>query len=534
MLVTGLTAVLGLRAREGPFLEQITFLVALLTVLGLGFWYVILTGLPWKTRFLLGGIAVVVLAGVGAGIRGLTRVDGSIGGSGTPRLVWKWSPRRDAAVGQLLVSTNTAPAAAANAPGANAASFPQFLGPDRSGVLRGVSLVCDWAAAPPRELWRHPVGLGWSAFAVSAGRAITQEQRGEEELTVAYDLATGAALWAHTNTVRFHEMLGGDGPRATPTIRDGKVYVMGATGILDCLAEANGQLLWSRDVLRENKLKNIAWGKSCSPLLWGRLVVVTGGEEREKSLLAYDATTGQPVWQSGRDRSGYCSPMLATLAGQEQILIVNGHSVSGHKPEDGQLLWEYPWPGEFPKVAQPLPLDTNLLLVATGYGIGGSLLKLQPSVSGEWSVTEVWKNRNLKPKFTNLVRHGRHVYGLDEGVLVCLDPATGERAWKAGHYGHGQVLLVGDVLLIQTERGDVVLVEATAEGHRELARLPALKGKTWNNPVLAGDRLLVRNDQEAACYQLPMAKGSAAVSGQGEWMWQRRVRVRYAAQRPAG
>ena len=190
-------------------------------------------------------------------------------------------------------------------------------------------------------------------------------------------------------------------------------------------------------------------------------------------------------------------------------MIVNGHSVSGHNPEDGRLLWEYPWLANFAKVAQPLPLDTNLLLVATGYGVGGSLLKLQPSTTGEWSVTEIWKNRNLKPKFTNLVRHDRYVYGLDDGVLVCLDPATGQRVWKDGHYGHGQILLVDDVLLIQTEPGDVVLVEATSAGLRELARLPALHAKTWNNPVLAGDLLLVRNDQEAACYRLALRPGKA-------------------------
>ncbi|MCX6904984.1 MAG: PQQ-binding-like beta-propeller repeat protein [Verrucomicrobia bacterium] len=299
-------------------------------------------------------------------------------------------------------------------------------------------------------------------------------------------------------------------------MREGKVYVMGATGILDCLAEASGQLIWSRDVLRENKLKNIAWGKSCSPLLLGKLVVVTGGEEREKSLLAYDAQNGQPVWQAGRDRSSYSSPMVATLAGQKQILIVNGHSVSGHNPQDGRLLWEYPWPGEFPKVAQPLPLETNLLLVATGYGVGCSLLRLQPSASGEWPVTEVWKNRNLKPKFTNLVRHGRYVYGLDDGVLVCLDPANGQRMWKEGRHGHGQILLVEGVLLIQTEPGDVVLVEATPEGPREKARLPALKAKTWNNPALAGDLLLVRNDQEAACYQLRIVRTTTPESLQDQ------------------
>ena len=237
---------------------------------------------------------------------------------------------------------------------------------------------------------------------------------------------------------------------------------------------------------------------------------MTGGEEREKSLLAYDVRNGQPVWQAGQDRSSYASPMIATLAGQEQILIVNGHSVASHNPADGRRLWEYPWPADFAKVAQPLPLDTNLVLVATGYGVGCSLLRIEPAPTGEWSVKEVWRNRNLKPKFTNVVRHKHHVYGLDDGVLVCLDPSSGERVWKDGRYRHGQMLLVEDVLLIQAEPGHVVLVEATPEGHRELARLPALKAKTWNNPALAGDLLLVRNDQEAACYQIPMLTNTPA------------------------
>ena len=207
MVIIALAAVLWLRARETPFIEPITIGVALLTLLGLGFWYIFLTGLRWKTRFLLCGIAVVLVGGVIFGVRRLTRVEGSIGGSGLPRLVWKWSPGRDAFAGQLLVSSNTPPAAVATAASTNAPSFPQFLGPDRSGVIHGFSLVRDWTSAPPRQLWRHPIGVGWSAFAVSAGRAITQEQRGEDELTVAYDLATGAALWAHTNRVRFHDTI---------------------------------------------------------------------------------------------------------------------------------------------------------------------------------------------------------------------------------------------------------------------------------------------------------------------------------------
>jgi len=338
IIILSLVAFLWLRARETGYLEFITVLILILAAFGLVFWYIFLTGLRWRTRFLLAGVVVVAIVALCIGLQKLTRVDGSIGGSGLPRLAWKWSPPRDTAAGPLVVAPNKPEGIPVAAIGTM--SFPQFLGPDRSGIVRGVSLVRDWKTSPPRELWRRPVGVGWSAFAVAGGRAITQEQRGEQELTVAYDLATGRPVWAYTNLARFKEASGGDGPRATPTVRDGRVYVMGATGILNCLEEDTGKLVWAHDVLRENNLGNITWGKSCSPLLVNRLVVVTGGKEKEKSLLAYAVENGEPVWQSGRDCASYSSAMVATLVGQPQILIVNGHSVSGHDPNNGRLLWE--------------------------------------------------------------------------------------------------------------------------------------------------------------------------------------------------
>jgi outer membrane protein assembly factor BamB len=495
-----------LRFLEIPFLEPILIGVALLTALLLGLWYILFTGLRWKTRLLLlltsGGCLIGLCYGVGR----LTRIEGSIGGSGIPRLVWKWSPKKEGPAGplnldQAAASTNRPPETAPR----QERDFPQFLGPDRSGIITGMALSCEWDHTPPKPLWRQPIGLGWSAFAISGRYAITQEQRREDELIVCYDTLSGHALWAHTNRIRFSEALGGDGPRATPTIHQGRVYSMGATGILDCLDEATGKLIWSRDVLNENHLSNLTWGKSCSPLLVKDMVIVTGGEEREKTVLAYEAATGKPVWKAGRDRASYCSPVLATISGQEQILMINGQSVTGHDPVNGEILWEYTWPGEFAKATQPLVIDTNQVFVAAGYGVGCVMLKIDHSASG-WSVAALWKNRNLKPKFTNLVRQGNYVYGLDEGVLTCLDLDAGNRVWREGHYGHGQVLLVDNLLLIQAESGDVALVEISPERPRERARFPALHGKTWNNPALMDDLLLVRNDQEAACYRLPLIR----------------------------
>ena len=491
--------------REVTFVEPILIGIGLLTTLLLCLWYVFFTGLRWRTRWILVLIGAGVLAGLYFGVTGLTRVEGSIGGSGIPRLVWKWSPRQEGAAAPLVLEAATAPT---NQPAGTVlprgADFPQFLGPDRSGVLSDIPLRRDWEGSPPKALWRQPIGLGWSAFAVSGRHAITQEQRREDELIVCYELQTGHGLWAHTNHVRFNESMGGDGPRATPTIHQGRVYAMGATGILDCLEEATGRLIWTRDTLRENHLSNLSWGKSCSPLLAHDLVIVTGGNEREKALLAYEAATGKPVWQAGRDQASYCSPMLASVDGVEQILMVNAHSVTGHNPNSGEVLWEYPWPDEFAKATQPMVVDTNRVFIAAGYGVGCVMLKVDRSAAGGWSAVPLWKNRDLKPKLTNLVRRGQYVYGLDDGVLACLNLEQGKRKWKEGRYGHGQILLVNDLLLVQAESGDVVLVEISPEKPRERARFPAIRGKTWNNPALLGDLLLVRNDREAACYRLPL------------------------------
>ena len=505
LILLALASSAGLRFLEVPFLEFIWVGIGLLTTLLLGFWYVFFTGLPQSKRWMLLLIGTGFLLVVYFVIYRFTRVEGSIGGSGIPRLVWKWTAKREGTARPLRLESEVALTNQTATSGASEATeFPQFLGPDRSGMLTGISLARDWGGSQPKVLWRQPIGLGWSAFAVSGQRAITQEQRQQDELIVCYELQSGRALWAHTNDVRFSEALGGDGPRATPTIRQGRVYAMGAAGNLDCLEEKTGRLIWSHDVLNENRLSNLTWGKSCSPLLVRDLVVVTGGEEHEKSLLAYQSESGKPVWRGGRDAASYSSPVLATLSGQEQIVAVNAHSVTGHNLQNGEVLWEYGWPDNFAKATEPLVLDTNRVLIAAGYGVGCVMLRVEHSAGETWSATPVWKNRNLKPKFTNLVRRGHYVYGLDEGVLTCVDLENGNRQWKEGHYGHGQILSVDDLLIVQAESGEVVLVELSPEKPRECARFMALQGKTWNNPAFVGDLLLVRNDHEAACYQLPL------------------------------
>jgi outer membrane protein assembly factor BamB len=222
-----------------------------------------------------------------------------------------------------------------------------------------------------------------------------------------------------------------------------------------------------------------------------------------KSLVAYHKLTGKISWGGGNDSAGYSSPQLRTLAGTPQILIFNYKSVVSHDPNTGSVLWRYPWPSA-ESVAQPVQLPNDYLLVSSGYGIGSKLLRIQRDVDRKLGANLVWESRGLKAKFTNVVYKDDHIYGLDDGILVCLNISDGKRAWKRGRYGHGQIILVDDLLLIQAESGDVVLLEANPTSHVELGRFSALMGRTWNNSTLAAPYLLVRNDREAACYELPL------------------------------
>jgi outer membrane protein assembly factor BamB len=390
----------------------------------------------------------------------------------------------------------TAPASAP--PGAD---YPQFLGAERNGTVSGVRLADDWAKRPPRLVWRRPIGAGWSGFAVARGLAVTQEQRGGQEMVVAYNISDGTPKWSHGDAAHFESTIAGEGPRATPTISRGRVFTLGSTGLLNCLDLETGKAIWRRDIAADNDSPQPDWGRSSSPLVVDDLIVVSAGGQSGRSLVAYHRDTGELVWRAGDDIASYSSPVLATLAGVRQIVVLNQSSVAGHDPATGRVLWTHPWPREAPSVAIPLVLSENRVLLSVGYGIGSRLLQI--SRDGDAiSQTLVWESTRLKAKFTNPVLFDGFVYGLDDGVLVCLDPASGERRWKGGRYGHGQTILVGNRLLVQTENGDIVLVDPSPEAHREIARFTAFSQKTWNPPALAGRFLLIRTDAEAACYEL--------------------------------
>jgi outer membrane protein assembly factor BamB len=370
-----------------------------------------------------------------------------------------------------------------------------------------VRIKTDWASSPPVELWRRPVGPGWSSFAVGDGLIYTQEQRGEFEVVACYNATTGKPVWTHRDAARFYESNGGAGPRATPTLHNGRVYTFGATGILNALDADNGAVVWTRNAASDTGATLPGWGFAGSPLVVDDMVIVAASGR----LAAYDLATGDPRWKGPEDAGGsYSSPHLATIGGVPQVLLMSGAGVISVAVADGKLLWKHSWPGA--AILQPAVTADGAVLITTGDmsgGIGTRRLAVARG-SGGWTAEEVWTSNGLKPYFNDIIVHDGHAFGFDGSILACIDLQDGKRMWKGGRYGHGQLLLLADqdLLLVLSEEGELALVAAEPGQFTEIARFPAIEGKTWNHPVLAGNTLLVRNGQEMVAFRLPLAKTS--------------------------
>ncbi len=380
--------------------------------------------------------------------------------------------------------------------------WTDYRGPRRNGIYDQRPLNLDWPSDGPPELWRQQVGGGYASMVVADSLVYTLEQRRNREVVAAYAQEDGRQVWEHAWNSRFSESMGGDGPRATPTWSDGRLYALGANGDLVCLVASDGKLLWSRNILRDAGASNLTWGMAGAPLVVEGMVVVVAGGRNGKSIFAYDEQSGDVRWSALDDKAGYVSPQVATLAGRRQLVIVTGTRVLGASLDDGSELWSREWRTSYDaNCAQPLVVDESHVFVSSGYGHGAALLRIA-AADGRFSVEEVWFNRNMKNKFNPSVLVDEVVYGLDEGILAALNVRTGERLWKNGRYRYGQLLYADGHLIVISEDGDLALVEANREEFRELVRFESIPGKTWNVPAIADGLLLVRNQTEMVAYDL--------------------------------
>lgn len=493
-------------------------------ILSLAFvlWAVLTRRLPDRVRHatMVATILIVCLAWL------LVRTNG-INGDHVATFGWRWSASAEERLlahssnepATAAAATSTAPPAPAPAasPSASAspeagkdssvnpatqpanqqrAEWPGFRGPGRDGVVRGVKIKTDWSASPPVQLWKRPIGPAWSSFAVSGDVFYTQEQRGDKEIVACYKVTNGQAVWSHSDNARFFESNAGAGPRGTPTLSNGRVYTLGATGILNVLDASNGAVVWSRNVAKETNTQLPFWGFSSSPLIIDDTVIVAVSGQ----MVAYDAANGNQRWVGPNTGGSYSSPHLVTINGVTQVLLLSGAGATSVSPREGKQLWQHSWSGN--SIVQPAVTPEGDILI-TSQENGARRLAVTQGAAG-WSVTERWTSNALKPYFNDFVIHKGYAFGFDGRILSCIDLKDGQRKWKGGRYGNGQLVLLmdQDLLLVLSEEGELALVQATADQFTEIAKLPAIQGKTWNHPVLVGDLLLVRNSEEMAAFRL--------------------------------
>lgn len=459
----------------------------------------------WPRRALL-VVAIMLACGWFTLIR-----TGGINGNARSDLHWRWTKSPEEL---LLAQAGDEPTTADQANNAQAARsvnegkdavWPGFRGAQRDGVAHAARIDADWSQKPPVAMWRRAVGPGWSSFAVRDNLLYTQEQRGNDEVVSCYNLTTGKPVWRHNDAARFWESNAGAGPRSTPTLGGERVYTFGATGILNALDATSGAVIWSRNAATDTKTKVPIWGFASSPLVVGNVVIVAAAS----SLAAYDIANGNPRWVGPTNPRGYSSPHLATIGGVAQVMLLNGEGVVSVAPADGTVLWKYAWEGD--SIVQPAVTTDGDVLIGSGSGLGSEVGMRRLAVThgpGGWTAQERWTSIGLKPYFNDSVVHKNLAFGFDGSNIACIDLGNGERKWKGGRYGHGQIVLLPDqdLLLVLSEEGEVALVKATSDQFTEVARFKAIEGKTWNHPVVVGDVLLVRNDQEMAAFRLSLAK----------------------------
>jgi hypothetical protein len=452
-------------------------------------------------------VAALLFAAVGFSVSLALRSDG-VWGNFSLGLHARWIPSQE---DLLLQGEKNRPAADVTqvnfAEALKHAEWPEFRGPARDSQQHGPQLATDWKADPPEQLWKIAVGPAWSSFAVAGPLLFTQEQRGAFETVVCYKADSGREIWTRQNESRFDDPLGGPGPRGTPTLSGGALYVMGATGWLLKLDPQTGEVLWQKDLRQAADREPPMWGFASSPLVVDSVVIVHAGGKEDKGILAFDTADGKLRWSAAAGDHSYSSPQLATLGGEPCVLMLTNAGLNVLDPTTGDSRLNYDWKTDNYRALQPQLVGDDRILLPTPMTGGTSCIRVSDN-AGKLAAKKLWTSRNLKPDFNDLVVYQGHAYGFDGALFTCIDLATGDRDWKGGRYGKGQVLLQAEsgLLLVATEVGEVVLLKADPKSSQELGRFQAVEGKTWNHPVLVGDRLYVRNAEQAACYRLPLAK----------------------------
>ena len=400
----------------------------------------------------------------------------------------------------LLLTTMTA--------SAQSSDWTQWGGPQRNFKSESKGLATTWPETGPRRLWQRELGEGYSAIVADRGMLFTMYRKGDNEVVIALDAATGKTMWEYSYAAPFsaeYDMTNGPGPHATPLVTGNLVFSSGATGKLHCVDRKSGKLLWSHDLLKEFHGNVRVNGYSCSPIAYkDKIIMMVGGPA--SSLIAFNQKDGAVAWKKHDFRNSTSSPIVVSVDGQDQLVAFMWGEVVGVDPINGNLLWSHPHPVEHGlNTTTPVWGSVNLLFVSSGYDGGSRVIKL--SRNGDKTTTEeLWAHRLMRVHFTNAIRVGDVVYGssgdFGPAPFTAIDVRTGKVLWRNRTFPRASFIFADGRFIILDEDGQLLLATATSEGLTVTSKAQLLNGQSWTVPSLAGTRLYLRDRKNVMAVDL--------------------------------
>lgn len=380
-----------------------------------------------------------------------------------------------------------------------AQDWPFWRGPDRSGIVSGASLLERWPAEGPKVLWKAKVGLGFSSFAVSSGRAVTLGHADEKDTVICFDAVTGQELWKHSYPAELGDKYFEGGTTGTPVIDGDRVYVLSRWGDLIRLNLGTGATEWSKNIARETGARIPDWGFGGAPLVLGKLLILNVGD----AGVAVDKATGKVLWKSEASSAAYATPVPVTRGGVLHVIFGSARSYVAVAAADGKEVWRIRWLTEYGVNAADPIVQGDKIFLSTGYGKGAGLF--------EWKEPEpapLWKSKVLRTQMNAAILFEDHLYGVDgdtteKASLKCVELTTGKEKWMHAGFGSGGMLIAGGQIIALSGTGELILAPATPAGFRPTSRAQVLGGKCWTAPVIAAGRLYVRNSRgDVTCLQV--------------------------------
>jgi len=389
-----------------------------------------------------------------------------------------------------------------------AADWPQFLGPTRNAIASGADLADTWPKDGPPLAWQHKLGSGWAGPVVAGGKVIVFHRVGNQELVECLEATTGKELWRQAFPTSYVDNFGFDnGPRGTPCIADGRVFVFGANGNLHALDFATGRLLWSTDVQKDFGAGKGFFGFACSPLVEGRALLINAGGKDGAGLAAFDTATGKVLWKANDEEASYSSPIAATIGGQRHAFFFTRHHLISLDPTNGTTRFRFPWgPKMQASVSAAVPVVSgDLVFISAGYGAGAAALRVKAG-----GVETIWSGEEqLTAQYVTPVLHDGFLYGFEGRVdtgprpeLRCVELATGKVRWNTGRVPHGGIILAGSDLLVAADTGELIRLAADPKGFLEKARAQILGREGRAQPALADGRLFARDKTKLVAVDL--------------------------------